>query len=403
MNQTNLLPEGIPAESTNAALAILARLVEFDTVSRNSNLALVGWIEDYLLAHGVTSRRFVDGTGQKAAIFATIGASDGMATEGGYVLSGHTDVVPVDSQSWSSDPFLLRLEGGRAYGRGTCDMKGFIACCLAAVPGFVARPLKVPIHLAFSYDEEVGCVGVRPMLEWLNRQPLKPSGAIIGEPTGMQVVTGHKGKRSVRVVVRGAGAHSSLAPKAVNSVQYGARLVARIAETAGELMRSGARDPLFDIVHSTGHVGLFRGGEALNIVPDHAEILFEFRTVGADDPDALVAGIRDFAEQVLVPEMQAIDPATGIDFDVYAGFPGLDTAPDAPIVTLAKHWAARNDHAKVAYGTEAGLFTAMAGIPAVVMGPGSIGEAHKADEFIAVSQLSACMAMLGRMLASCAV
>jgi acetylornithine deacetylase len=385
------------AAQTQSALSILSSLVRFDTVSRNSNLDLIDWVERYLTEHGVASRRFLDQTGKKASLFATIGPAD----RGGYVLSGHTDVVPVDNQLWSSNPFELRVENGKAYGRGTCDMKGFLACCLAAVPAFAAAPLRTPVHLAFSYDEEIGCVGVRPMLEWLAQEPHKPLGAVIGEPTCMEVVTGHKGKRSVRAVVRGAGAHSSLAPEAVNAVQYGARLVAHVAEIAERLKKTGKRDPLFDVVHSTAHVGVFKGGEALNIVPDHAEMVFEFRTIGADDPDALVAEIRNFTDHVLVPEMKAISPATGIDIDVYAGFPGLDTPEDAPVVTLAKAWGGRNDYAKVAYGTEAGLFTQMAGIPAVVMGPGSIAQAHKADEFITLAQIESCMTMLGRLKTSC--
>jgi acetylornithine deacetylase len=379
------------------ALAILEALVGFDTVSRNSNLALIGWVEGYLAHHGITSRLFPDETGLKAALFASIGPAD----TPGYVLSGHTDVVPVDGQSWHSDPFSLRVADGRAYGRGAADMKGFIACCLALVPDMIAADLARPLHLAFSYDEEIGCVGVRPMLRWLSEQPVKPLGAFIGEPSGMQVVIGHKGKRSARIRVQGTAAHSSLAPKAVNAVQFGARIVARIADIAARLAASGPRDALYDITHSTGHVGVMHGGEALNIVPDRCEIVFEFRTIAEDDPDALMDEVRAYAMDELLPQMQRIDPRADIDMDVFAGFSGLNTPPDASIVSLAKHLAGRNHHAKVAYGTEAGLFTAMAGIPAVVLGPGSITQAHKPDEFIAVSELENCVAMLGRLVENC--
>jgi acetylornithine deacetylase len=392
------MPSSVTSSPSLArCLAILADLVAFDTVSRNSNLALIDWVERHLAAQGVASRRFPDGTGQKAALFATLGPAEFQ----GYVLSGHTDVVPVDGQEWSSDPFTLRVEGGRAYGRGAVDMKGYLACCLALVPEMLAGALARPIHLAFSYDEEVGCVGVRPMLRWLDGQEVKPLGAFIGEPSNMQVVIGHKGKRSARIIVTGTGAHSSLAPTAVNAVHYGARIVARIADIALRLERQGARDALYDITHSTGHVGMLHGGEALNIVPDRCEIVFEFRTIGEDDPDALMEEVRRYALDELQPEMKAVDARAEIGMDVFAGFAGLDTPPQADIVSLAKHLSGRNGHSKVAYGTEAGLFTAMAGIPAVVLGPGSIGQAHKPDEFIEISQLEACLAMLGRLVAHC--
>jgi acetylornithine deacetylase len=377
-------------------LAILETLVAFDTVSRNSNLALIDWIEGYLATHGVESRRFPDETGMKAALFATIGP-EGVS---GYVLSGHTDVVPVDGQEWTGDPFSLRVENGRAYGRGAVDMKGYLACCLALVAEMAAG-LSRPIHLAFSYDEEVGCVGVRPMLRWLEGHEVKPLGAFIGEPSNMQVVIGHKGKRSARIIVTGTGAHSSLAPTAVNAVHYGARIVARIADIAARLERQGARDALYDITHSTGHVGMMHGGEALNIVPDRCEIVFEFRTIGEDDPDALMQEVRRYALDELQPEMKAVDTRAHVEMDVFAGFAGLDTPPQADIVSLAKHLSGRNDHSKVAYGTEAGLFAAMAGVPAVVLGPGSITQAHKPDEFIEISQLESCLAMLGRLIAHC--
>ncbi len=390
------MPKPVSGET---AIAILARLVAFDTTSRNSNLPLIDWVESYLASHGVASERIIDGTGLKASLYATIGPRD----RGGHVLSGHTDVVPVDGQSWTRDPFTLTRIGSRLVGRGTCDMKGFLACALAAVPTFVAAELKTPVHLAFSYDEEVGCTGVRPLLQLLAERPHKPVGAIIGEPSSMQVVIGHKGKRSIRAKVHGTTAHSSLAPQAVNAVHYGARLVARLHDMAERLEQSGTRDMLYDIAHSTAHVGIFNGGAALNIVPNEAELVFEFRTIGQDDPDALVAEIQAYGRDVLEPQMRKIAPEAGISFDVFAGFPGLDTAPDAPVVTLAKKLAARNDHAKVAYGTEAGLFDAMAGIPSVICGPGSIEQAHKADEFIEVSEMEACCAFLDKLVAHCTV
>ncbi len=380
-----------------ATLGILARLVSFDTTSRNSNLPLIDWVEAYLAGHGVASIRTTDEAARKASLFATIGPRD----KPGYVLSGHTDVVPVDGQDWSTPPFALTVRDGRAYGRGAVDMKGFIAACLAAVPAMKHAALKKPIHLALSYDEEVGCVGVRPMLKRLAAGEFgvaSPEAAFIGEPTSMEVVIGHKGKRSVRVTVRGSTAHSSLAPLYVNAVEFGALLVAFVKGQGERLASAGPRDALYDITHSTAHVGVFRGGTALNIVPASAEILYEYRVIAEDDADALVEEARAHARDMLEPRMMEVDPSAGIDFEVYTSFAGLDTAPEAPVVSLAKRLAGRNGHAKVAYGTEAGLFTAMAGIPAVVIGPGSIEPAHKANEHIELTQLEACEGFIARLI-----
>jgi acetylornithine deacetylase len=383
--------------ASRRTIEILSRLVAFDTTSRNSNLPLIDWAEAYLRDRGFASERVYDATGSKANLFATIGP----AGVPGYVLSGHTDVVPVDGQAWSGDPFVLREEGGRLYGRGACDMKGFLAVCLAAAERMRAADLARPIHLALSYDEEVGCVGARGLVERLRDKPVRPEACFVGEPSGMQVVIGHKSKRSVRVRVRGLACHSSLAPQGVNAVAYGAEIVARISRIAERLAGEGPQDALYDIPVSTAHVGVLRGGTALNIVPDACEILFEVRTIGAEDPDALVAEVERHIREDLEPRMRAVDQGTGIDFEVYAGFPGLDTAPDAEIVTLAKTLAGRNDYAKVAYGTEAGLFQTIADVPTVVIGPGSIEQAHKADEWIAAEQLAKCEAFVDRLIERC--
>jgi acetylornithine deacetylase len=377
---------------------ILSALVAFDTTSRNSNLELIDWIEEYLRGYGVRGERIPDPSGEKASLLAVIGPLD----VPGFILSGHTDVVPVDGQAWSGDPFRLREAGGRLYGRGACDMKGFLAVCLAAVPRMREAPLRQPIHLAFSYDEEVGCIGGRRLAEDLARRPVRQQACFVGEPTGMGVVIGHKGKRSMRVSVRGTTGHSSLAPRAVNAVEYGARLVAEIVRIAERLASEGPRDELYDVPHSTGHVGILRGGTALNIVPDRAEIVFEFRTIGGVDPDLLMAEVARYAREVLEPRMRAVDSGAGFGFEVVSGFPCLDVPPDAEVVTLAKSLAARNDHAKVAFGTEAGLFSDIAGIPTVVIGPGSIEQAHTADEWIAVDQLKTCAAFIERLIERCA-
>ena len=384
-------PETVLAD----AKAILAALVRFDTTSRNSNLALVEWVEVYLSRFGVASQRIYDPTGQKANLLATIGPVD----VAGYVLSGHTDVVPVDGQDWTSDPFMLTERDGRLYGRGACDMKGFLAACLAQVPGMVAKPLDRPIHLAFSYDEEVGCIGVRSMIAELAGRQVQPLACFVGEPTSMNVVVGHKGKRSQRVVVTGRACHSSLAPKGVNAVHAASRIVARIADLADALAAHGPRDAMFDVAHSTAHVGAITGGTALNIVSDHAEFIYEIRVVGADDVDALVGHIETYARDTLLPAMRAVAPEADIVFEDLSEFPGLDIAPDHEAVTLAKKLAGKNGHSKVAYGTEAGLFMVRGGIPSVIIGPGDIEQAHKPDEYLAVSELASACAFVGRLVA----
>jgi len=377
-------------------IEILAALVGFDTTSRNSNLALVAWIETYLTGLGVHCRRVPDPGGEKTNLWATIGPAD----IPGWILSGHTDVVPVDGQNWSTDPFRLAERDGRLYGRGTADMKGFDACCLAAVPDMLARPLAQPIHLALSYDEEVGCIGVRHLIATLEGGSARPVGCVVGEPTGMSVVIGHKAKRSFTVTVRGRTCHSSLAPHGVNAVEYAARLITKIRTINDRLARQGARDPLYDVPHTTAHTGLIRGGTALNIVPDRCTFEFEFRSIAADHMDDLVDEVMRYARDHLEPEMTAVAPEAGITFELRSGFPGLETSPDDEVVRLAKTLTDQTHHAKVAFGTEAGLFAA-AGIPAVVMGPGAIEQAHKADEFITIAELARCGAFLERLIDHC--
>ena len=379
------------------SIEILEALVGFDTTSRNSNLPLIAWIESYLDRLGIAHERIPDRTGAKTNVWATIGPS---ATPG-YILSGHTDVVPTDGQSWSSDPFQLTRRDGRLFGRGAADMKGFLACCLAAVPDMAARRLVRPIHLAISYDEEVGCIGVRDLIARLRAAPVKPLGCFVGEPTLMGVVTGHKGKRSLRVSVHGRTCHSALAPQGVNAVEYAARLIVKIREIADRLAREGPRDPLYDVPYTTGHTGLVSGGTALNIVPDLCVFEFEFRTIAADDVDALVGEVVRYSGETLEPEMKAVAPQARITFEEKSGFPGLETPAADDLVALTKKLASASHHAKVAFGTEGGLFAA-AGIPSVVVGPGSIDQAHKDDEFVAISELEKCGGFIDRLVAHCA-
>lgn len=371
---------------TPSSRDILTQLVAFDTTSRNSNLALINHVRAFLSSYGIDSRLIMDATGQKANLWATIGPGD----QPGVILSGHTDTVPVDDQNWTSDPFALDARDGRLYGRGSCDMKGFLACALAAVPQLVKRDLTRPVHLAFSYDEEVGCVGVIGLLEMLQEENIRPAMCIVGEPTLMEVVIGHKAKRSMRVTVRGHSCHSSLAPQGVNAVDYAARMIVKIQDIGNRLASLGGADADYDIPFSTAHTGTVHGGTALNIVPDSCTFQCEFRVLPSQDADALVQELRDYASRELEPMMQRIAPDAGIDIDLYAQFPGLDTAPDAEIVTLAKRLTGKNGHSKVAFGTEGGRFAQVINVPTIICGPGSIGHAHKPDEYVEMSQLDAC-------------
>jgi acetylornithine deacetylase len=375
---------------------VLEALVSFDTTSRNSNLDLIAWVEGYLDRLGVPHERVPSPTEPKANLWVTIGPAD----VPGYILSGHTDVVPVDDQTWSSDPFKLTERDGKLYGRGSTDMKGYVACCLAAVSDMKAAGLKRPIHLALSYDEEVGCMGVREMIAKIPSRPAQPIACFVGEPTEMDVVIGHKGKRSFKVTVHGKTCHSSLAPHGVNAVEYAARIIAKVRDISDRQARQGTRDELYDVPFTTGHTGYVHGGTALNIVPHVCNFEFEFRTIGADDSLVLAKEVEDYVRNVLEPEMKKVAPETGIAFDAQTDFAGLDTAETADVTVLAKNLAGRNGHSKVAYGTEGGLF-ARAGIPTVVVGPGAITQAHKADEFIAINELVKCNSFIARLIAHC--
>jgi acetylornithine deacetylase len=376
---------------------LLADLIAFDTVSDRSNLSLIAYIENYLASFGITGRRTLDDTGQKASLWATIGPKDRQ----GIVLSGHTDVVPVAGQSWTSSPFELAERDGRLYGRGTTDMKGFVAVCLAMVPEIRRADLTMPIHLAFSYDEEVGCVGVRPLLRELSFAPIRPLACFVGEPTQMQVVIGHKGKHAVRATFRGHACHSSLAPTGVNAVEYAAELITEIRRRAMQLATQGQRDEMYDIAYTTLLTSIVQGGTALNIVPDHCAVEFEARGLGTNESKSVTDAIVAWATAEIEPAMRRTEPGCGIDFEQILEYPALEMPPGHSLVTLAKQLAGRNSHAKVSFGTEAGLFVSIAGIPTVVIGPGSIEQAHKPDEYVKLSELLDCAGFIERLMAHC--
>ena len=376
------------------SIELIEKLISFDTTSRESNLEIISFIQDYLNDLGIDSQLVHNEEGTKANLYATVGD----ANASGVMLSGHTDVVPIDGQEWDTDPFKVTRKGNRLYGRGTSDMKSFVAITLAQLPKFQARGLKTPIHLAFSYDEEVGCIGVRRLIEIIKDMPVKPAMCIVGEPTSMQVITGHKGKRSYRVHVRGLEAHSSLAPHGVNAIEYASRLIAFLSDLAARIADKGPHDELYDVPHTTVHTGTIQGGTQLNIVPKDCVFEYEFRYVDQQDPQALEDKIRAFARDELAPQMHAISSDTGINIELVNDMPGLEMDVDAEVVTFVKALAERNDHAKVAFGTEAGLFHQRANIPTVVCGPGSIDQAHKPNEFIEMEQIDACEAFLDRLM-----
>jgi len=312
------------------------------------------------------------------------------------VLSGHTDVVPVDGQAWTVDPFCLSEMDGKLFGRGTADMKGYLASVLAALPTFLSSPLRRPLHLAFSYDEEVGCLGVRSLLEVLPQRIPQPALCLIGEPTELQPVLGHKGKLAMRCHVRGAPCHSAYAPSGVNAIEQAARLIGRLGEIGAELAEPSRHDGRFDPAYSTVQVGVIQGGTALNIVPADCRFDFEVRALPDFAPQGVVEKLQDYAEQALLPRMRTVSADTAIRFEHLSAYPGLATAPDSEAARLIARLCGSEAFGTVAFGTEGGLFD-QAGIPTVVCGPGSMEQGHKPDEYVSVEQMAACDRLMDRL------
>ncbi|MFA5123482.1 acetylornithine deacetylase [Zavarzinia sp.] len=375
-------------------IEILDRLIAFPTVSRDSNLDLIRDVEGFLAALGVDSRLVFDDEGRKANLFATIGPKDAP----GIMLAGHTDVVPVDGQAWTSDPFRLIRRDGKLYGRGTADMKGFIAACLALAEQAVRQPLATPIHLALSYDEEIGCVGVRRLIDLLAGLGIRPKACIVGEPTGMQVVVAHKGKTAVRAHCHGLECHSSLAPLGLNAIHLAADLIGALRHQQAALLAGGARDRDYDVDHSTIHVGTIRGGTALNIVPKDCSLDFEIRHLPGDALEPILGAI-EAAAAAIERAAKADFPDAEIRFETISAYPALETSPDAEIVAFAKALTGGNSIGKISFGTEGGLYQRDLHTPTVVCGPGHIADAHKPDEFVSEEQLAACDHFLAGMLA----
>lgn len=370
----------------------LDRLVAFPTVSRDSNLALIDFIRQEFASLGIASTLVHSEDGRKANLWATIGP-DGRA---GVVLSGHTDVVPVAGQAWTSDPFVLTRRDGSLYGRGSADMKGFIACCLAMAGKAVRARLATPIHFAFSYDEEIGCVGVRRLLDVLKDAPVKPRLCIVGEPTMMQAVTAHKGKLGFRVTAHGLEAHSSLAPIGVNAIYMACDLIGEIRAIQKDIAEHGIRDGDYEVAYTTLHVGRIHGGEVMNIVPNQCSFDFEIRYLPEDDAGAIVARITAAADRIAAGHRGVFADARFTFADLQS-YPAMNTAVDSEAVRFVHALTGGNSTGKITFGTEGGLFQQALGCATVVCGPGNIAVAHKPDEHVSEAQMAQCDRMLERL------
>ncbi|MFN4235977.1 MAG: acetylornithine deacetylase [Vogesella sp.] len=374
---------------------ILSRLLAFDTTSRDSNLALIEWVADWLAGYGVQSTLTFNDEGSKANLYAQLGDPALPA----IILSGHTDVVPVDGQQWQFPPFGMTQRDDRIYGRGSADMKGFIACALAAVPRWqqlaTQQPMARSLGIALSYDEEIGCLGVGRLIDDLLARQLPIAGCIIGEPTMMRPVIAHKGIAHYRVRLRGRAAHSSLTPQGVNAIEYAAKLITHIRKLADTEQAFGSRHPLYDVPFATLQTGLIAGGNAANIVPKDCEFVFEMRWLPGDRHERFVESVRDYAK-VLLAEMQQVAPEADIRFEQLVNCPPFEYSPGSEITRHVEALCQGCSHDAVAYTTEAGRFHE-AGIPCVVCGPGSIEQAHRPDEYVSVAQLAACDAWLDQL------
>lgn len=382
------------------ALQMIDQLIAFDTVSRNSNLGLIEFARDYLARLGLKPHLVYDASRTKANLFCSLADEPERIKTSGLVLSGHTDTVPVDGQDWSSDPFKASHRDGRIHGRGSADMKGFIAIALAWAPKFLAAQARCPIHLSLTFDEETSFLGVKNLVADLAERGIKPAGCVIGEPTDMQAIAAHKGKRDYCCRIRGREAHSSLTPTGVNAIEYAAQIIAFIRALAQRQSREEKRDERFEVPFSTLQTGVIHGGIAVNVVPRDCEFAFEMRNIPSTPHDSMSEPILAFAKQLL-PEMKRVAADADIHIDMGLDLPAFGIAPDATVVKWAQQ-TARTAHlgvGAVSFATEASLFTG-AGIPTVVLGPGSIAQAHKPDEYISYEQVAACEQFFARIIES---
>ena len=375
------------------SITVLEQLISFPTVSRTPNTELVDHVRSMLEAHGIQVKLIPSADGANANLHAHVGPED----RAGVMLSGHSDVVPVKGQHWTREPFSLTREEGLLYGRGTADMKGFVACALRAMLLAAQSDLEIPLQFALSYDEEIGCVGVRRMLDMLESAPCQPAFCIVGEPTELKVATGHKGKTALDAHFTGKAAHSALAPEGFNAIHLACDFINVLRQLQSDIERSGLRDDDFDVPYTTIHVGVITGGTVLNIVPDRCTAEFEIRNLPRDNPDDLLDRIREAAAE-LVSSAKASFPDADIRIETVNDYPALETGPDEEIVAFVQSLSGERSEYKVPFGTEGGLFRERLGIPTVVCGPGSMDQGHKPDEFISVEQMRRCDAMMDRLL-----
>ncbi len=371
---------------------ILEQLLAFDTVSARPNIELMGYVRDLLADAGIVATLIPDPSGGKANLYASVGPEGA-----GVMLSGHTDVVPVEGQAWTVPPFAMTEKDGRIYGRGAADMKGFVACAIAAMIAASKRELRVPLHLALSYDEEIGCMGVGSLIEMLKAAPMRPRLCIVGEPTGMQVATGHKGKVALRATCTGREGHSALAPMALNALHLAVDFVNAVRVLQADVAANGLRDGDYDVPYSTLHVGKLNGGVQVNIVPNTAVVDFEIRSLAGEDVLGLIERLREAAEAIVAP-LRAEFPEAAIVIERLWDYPGLGTPSEAAVVNFVKSLTGANGTIKVAFGTEGGLFDARLGIPTVICGPGSMAQGHKPDEYVSAEQLAKCEAMMAALI-----
>ena len=383
--------------SEKNSIEILKKLVSFDTTSFKSNLDLIKFIENYLNDLNIKSELIYDETKNKANLFATIGPN----LQGGIVLSGHTDVVPITKQNWTSDPFILTKRDNKLFGRGSSDMKGFIAIVLSRVSTMVEKKLKKPIHLAFSYDEEIGCVGVHSLLDLIKKKSINPEFCIVGEPTSMEMVIGHKGKHAYDVKVDGLSCHSGQAPYGINAINYASKLINYIEEINKEKSIKGPFDNEYEIPYSTLHTGLIKGGTILNIVPKFCQFEFEIRHLAEDDPLEIIQRIKQYTEELLIKEMHNISSETNIEINEKINYPGLNISESISPVKQVKELLGKSSHKKVVFGTEGGLFKRELNLPTIICGPGSIDQAHKPDEFISIKQIEKGGTFIDKLINNC--
>ena len=383
--------------SEKNSIEILKKLVSFDTTSFKSNLDLIKFIENYLNDLNIKSELIYDETKNKANLFTTIGPN----LQGGIVLSGHTDVVPITKQNWTSDPFILTERDDKLFGRGSSDMKGFIAIVLSRVSAMVEKKLKKPIHLAFSYDEEIGCVGVHSLLDLIKKKSINPDFCIVGEPTSMEMVIGHKGKHAYDVKVDGLSCHSGQAPNGVNAINYASKLINYIEEINKEKSIKGPFDNDYEIPYSTLHTGLIKGGTILNIVPKLCQFEFEIRHLAEDDPLEIIQRIKQYTEELLIKEMHNISSTTNIEINEKINYPGLNISELISPVKQVKELLGKSSHKKVVFGTEGGLFKRELNLPTIICGPGSIDQAHKSDEFISIQQIEKGGTFIDKLINNC--